>query len=85
MELTELPNISKVLSSQLKEIGIETAEQLKETGTEKVIMQLTSAGIDVCINKAYAIEGAMQDIRWHGLSKEDKAVVKEILGTIPNA
>jgi DNA transformation protein len=80
MELTDLPNISKVLSSQLKEIGIETAEQFKETGTEKVIVKLTSAGIDVCINKAYAIEGAIQGIRRHGLSKEDKSVVKEIVG-----
>jgi len=32
-ELTSLPNIAKKMSGQLQEVGIHTAEQLKEVGS----------------------------------------------------
>lgn len=34
-ELSFLPNIGKSVEDQLNEVGIETAEQLKEVGSKK--------------------------------------------------
>lgn len=34
MELTDLPNIGPVLAGNLKKIGVDTPEQLRELGAE---------------------------------------------------
>jgi len=36
----------------------------------------------VCINMLYALEGAIQGIRWHGLSKERKLELKEYYNSL---
>ncbi len=82
MELKELPNISNVLSAQLLAVGINSAEQLREIGAEKAIIMLVQNRVDVCHNKACAIEGAIQNIRWHNLDKDSKNMVKAILSNI---
>ena len=77
-ELTDLPNIGKTLADKLKTIGIENEQNLKTMGSEKAIIQIaTIENSGVCINMLYALEGAIQGIRWHGLNKIRKQELKE--------
>lgn len=75
-DLEKLPNIGKVLAEKLSEIGINNEKQLKETGSENTFIQLSAYDNESCLNMLYAIEGAIQGIRWHNLSKEKKEELK---------
>lgn len=80
--LTESPNIGSTLSELLKEIGITNEEELASMGSTEAILQL--AAIDrnrVCLLMLYALEGAVQGIRWHGLSQERKDELKDFYNT----
>ena len=73
MELNKLPNIGNVLANKLKQAEIPNAETLKNTGSEQAIIKIACIDRDTpCIQMLYALEGAIQGIRWHGLSKERK-------------
>ncbi|OQX78774.1 MAG: competence protein TfoX [Bacteroidetes bacterium 4484_276] len=76
--LTTLPNIGKTLAEKLVMIGIENEQDLKTVGCENAIIKIaTIQNSGACINMLYALEGAIQGIRWHGLSIERKAELKE--------
>ena len=76
--LTNLPNIGKTLAGKLNQAGITTEQQLMETGSENAIIKIASLEDgDVCIDMLYALEGAIQGIRWHGLSRERKQELKD--------
>jgi len=76
--LTELPNIGKTLAEKLEFIGVKTEQDLKELGSESAIIKIsTIENSGSCINMLYALEGAIQGIRWHGLDKERKQELKE--------
>ncbi len=82
-QLSELPNIGKVLEEKLILAGIKTPEELRIAGTETVFMRLKiTKNPDTCINMLYAIEGAIQGIRWHGLSRRRKNELKEFLHSL---
>ena len=77
-ELTELPNIGKTLAEKLNSVGIGTEQELKEMGSENAIIKIaTIENSGVCINMLYALEGAIQGIRWHGLDQNRKQELKE--------
>jgi DNA transformation protein len=75
--LTNLPNIGKKLAEKLDAVGIRTEQDLKATGSENAIIKLSALeNSGVCINMLYALEGAIQGIRWHGLDKGRKEELK---------
>lgn len=76
-QLCKLPNIGKKLEEQLNEVGIETEEQLKEKGSRQVWLDIKSIDSSACYNRLCALEGAIEGIRWHDLSVEVKAQLKE--------
>lgn len=76
-ELTELSNIGKKVEEQLHIIGIETFNQLKEIGSKQVWLRIRAIDDSACINRLYALEGAIQGIKWHNLSQEIKSDLKE--------
>lgn len=80
--LSKAPNIGKVLADKLELAEIESVEALKQLGAEKVFIKLKCIDPCACINSLYAIEGAIQDIRWHGLSKERKIELKNFFDQI---
>lgn len=41
-ELSKLPNIGKVVEQQLNQVGIDTAEQLKEIGSRQTWLRILS-------------------------------------------
>ena len=71
-ELTKLPNIGKTVAEQLNEVGITTAEQLKQLGSKEAWLKIKAIDASACINRLYALGGAIQGIRWHNLSDETK-------------
>jgi len=76
--MTDLPNIGKTLASKLIQSGIISGEELKQLGSEKALLKIaTLENSGVCINMLYALEGAIQGIRWHALSDKRKKELKE--------
>lgn len=75
-ELAKLPNIGPELERQLHEAGIDSAAMLKEVGSHEAWLRLLALDPTACYNRLCALEGAVQNIRWHGLSPETKASLK---------
>ena len=71
-ELTELPNIGKVLAQKLTEVDIKSPGDLISAGSENAFIRIKTVDPDACINMLYALEGAIQGIRWHNLTAERK-------------
>ena len=84
-DLTKLPNLGKVVVEQLKQVGIESAEELKSIGSENAFIRIKTIDPTACISKLCALEGAIQGIRWHYLSPERKKELKEFLNTVEKA
>lgn len=74
-KLTDLPNVSKVLSGVLADAGISTPEELREQGSHEAFMKIKLRDPTACFCKLCALEGAIQGIRWHDL---DPAVKEEL-------
>lgn len=83
-DLTKLPNIGKVVEEQLNEIGIETVEQLNKIGSKQAWLKIKEIDNSACINRLYALEGAIQGIRYHNLSEDKKNELKEFYNTYSN-
>lgn len=76
--LTKLPNIGKTLVAKLNLIGIENEQDLKQLGSENAIIKIaTIENSGACINMLFALEGAIQGIRWHRLDNDRKRELKE--------
>ncbi len=83
--LLDLPNIGTTLANKLIKSGIANSEELKAMGSEKAILKIaTLENSGVCINMLYALEGAIQGMRWHDLSKERKRELKEYYHLLEN-
>lgn len=77
-ELTDLPNIGKTLADKLKSVGIENEHDLKIIGSENAIIKIvTLKNSGACINMLYALEGAIQGLRWHGLDEARKQELRD--------
>ena len=81
-ELTKLPNIGQELAMRLVLAGIKSSEEFLQLGTETVFIKLKTVFPSACHNQLYAVEGAMQGIRWHGISKERKQELHEFMKMI---
>ena len=77
-KLSNLPNIGKTLANKLVKSGITNSEELKQLGSENTLLKIaTIENSGVCINMLFALEGAIQGIRWHGISLDRKQELKE--------
>ena len=66
-------NINPVLTDKLLKIRVTNLEDLIQIGSEDALIKLsTLENSGVCINMLYALEGAIQGVRWHQLSKDRK-------------
>lgn len=71
-ELTSLPNIGKELAKKIESIGVHSTKEFINTGAEQIFARIAATDNGACINMLYALEGAIQGIRWHEISKERK-------------
>ena len=75
-DLTSLLNIGKVLSKQLNDIGINTQEELMLLGSENTFIRLQTIDQSSSINKLFALEGAIQGVKWNDLTSRKKQDLK---------
>lgn len=72
-ELSKRPNIGKVLENQLNDVGINTVDDLINLGSKEAWLKIKEIDDSACLNRLMALEGAIQNIRWHNLSEEYKS------------
>ena len=71
-ELSKLPNIGKTVEKQLEAVGIHTVEDLRAAGSREAWLRIKAMDPSVCINRLYALEGALRGVRWHDLDAQTK-------------
>ena len=76
-QLANLPNIGKVVEEQLNRVGIETTEQLVQTGTENAWLKIQSIDSSACIHRLLALEGAIRGIKKNDIPAERKEELKD--------
>lgn len=76
-QLANLPNIGKAVEGQLNAVGIETTEQLVQTGAETAWLKIQSIDSSACIHRLLALEGAIRGIKKTDLPAERKAELKK--------
>ena len=76
-ELANLPNIGKVVESQLNQVGINTYDDLKKIGAKEAWLKIQKIDESACIHRLLSLEGAIQGIKKTMLTDEYKADLKE--------
>jgi DNA transformation protein len=76
-KLSNIVNIGKELERQLYEVGIYSIEELKKIGSKEAWLKIKKMDPSACINRLYALEGAILGIRWHDLDESIKKELKE--------
>lgn len=76
-DLTKLPNIGDNLAHQLAEVGISTSEELKQLGSKEAWLRIKNIDSSACINRLYALEGAIENIPKKLLNDDIKTDLKE--------
>ena len=76
-EITALPNIASKVAAQLADVDITTEEQLKAIGSRGAWLRIRARDPSACIMRLYALEGAIQNVRWHYLDQSTKNDLKE--------
>lgn len=80
-KLTDLKNIGKKLEEQLLFAGIDTPEELAAVGSKDAWSKILAFDSSACINRLYALQGAIDGIDRFSLSEEKKCELKEFYYT----
>lgn len=80
-ELSDLPNIGKVVEEQLNQVGIYTYEQLKKIGSRQAWLMIKAIDASACIHRLYSLEAAILLIRKSQLPLEKKEELREFYRT----
>ncbi|WNY23145.1 hypothetical protein MmiHf6_04480 [Methanimicrococcus hongohii] len=75
-KLEDMPNIGKVVAEKLREVGIETPDQLRAAGSREALLRLRERDSGACLSMLCGLEGAICGVRWHDLPEETKAELK---------
>lgn len=70
--LRGLHNIGEVCASELEAAGIPDAEALRAAGAVGAAIRLRASGFDVCRSKLSGLEGAIRDIKWNLVPREER-------------
>lgn len=75
-ELSKLPNIGKVVETQLNQAGIFTEEDLKSAGSKQAWIKIREIDESACMHRLLALEGAIRGVKKTALPDEIKADLK---------
>lgn len=75
-ELSNLPNIGSIVEQQLNEVGIKSVDELKQIGSKQAWLKIKTIDDSACVNRLYALEGAIKGIKKTLLSAEEKSDLK---------
>ena len=76
-ELSQLPNIGKVVEEQLNQVGIVTEEDLRSEGAEQAWLKIQEIDESACMHRLLALEGAIQGVKKTLLPEERKSELNE--------
>ena len=76
-KLEDMPNIGEKLAGLLREAEIKTPADLQKIGSKGALLRLRERDPGACASMLYALEGAIQGIRWHYLTDYEKRELKE--------
>ena len=60
----------------MEQVGIYTADQLRQSGSQEAWLKIRAIDDSACINRLMALEGAIRNMRWHNLPPEVKVELK---------
>lgn len=75
--LEEMFNIGKIVALQLRQVGINTPENLKKIGAKEAWLKIQEIDQSACIHRLYALQGAILGIKKTELDHEIKKDLKE--------
>jgi DNA transformation protein len=78
-DLNALPNIGPVLAEKLRRAEIATYDDLVDLGSVEAYLRIWDREDLIGYNMLYALEGAIQGVRWHDLPTETRTRVKHEL------
>lgn len=76
-ELSKLPNIGKTVEEQLLQVGISSADELKNMGAKAAWLKIQEIDESACIHRLLALEGAIQGVKKTMLPDEVKTDLKK--------
>ncbi|SFH00404.1 DNA transformation protein [Desulfotomaculum arcticum] len=76
-DLVRLPNIGKTMEKRLAAVEINDVETLMKVGSKEAFIKLRLFEGDTCFSSLCGLEGAIQGIRWHNLSRATKEDLKK--------
>lgn len=76
--VSELPNVGPVLAENLRRIGVDTPEALRELGAEEAFLRIR-AQVDpgACLHQLQALAGAVAGVKKSQLPPERKEALRE--------
>lgn len=83
-DLKKCKNLGTVMIQKLNIIEVSNQEILTRLGAEKVFEKLYTIDDSICINHLYALEGAIEGIRWHNLSNIRKEELRLFFNQLKN-
>lgn len=76
-ELSQLPNIGKVLEQSLLDVGIETPAELQAVGSREAFLRIrTSVDPGACLHMLQGLEGAIRGIRDTQLPPDEREALR---------
>ena len=77
MKLSKLKNLAEKSETQLSEIGIHTAEDLRELGSVEAYVRLKGHYKKaISLNFLYAMEAALRNVHWREINQEEKLTLQ---------
>jgi DNA transformation protein and related proteins len=81
-DLIEQINIGKDTAAKLKKVGIDTFEQLKAIGSRNAFLMLQTIDAGACLSLLYALEGAIEGVKYNKLPAEKKRELQEFFAQV---
>ena len=81
-KLTAMMNIGREMERKLTAVGISSAEELMALGAEEAFRRLKGAYPGVCLVHLYALEGAVSQTEYNGLSADRKRALRAFSETL---
>ncbi len=81
-ELSNLLNIGEKVEKQLNQVGITTYDQLTQIGSKHAWLKIKMIDPSACINRLYALEGAIKGVRKNQHSAAIKSELREFYSSL---
>lgn len=81
-QLVDMKNIGTALAQRMESAGITSPDFLVDIGTKQAFLKVLEVYPEACINHLYAIAGAIEGVRWHNLSNDIKADLKDFYNSL---